>query len=90
MVLGLAAYVAMSARVGSAPGDVAAPTCGWDFTTPEGIAANKAYLTQAADWLIDQPAGATPAPPDSPYWHGDCPVPSGEDTAEPTDEDATP
>ncbi len=88
VVLGVAAFATMGANSGSDPGEQQAVTCGWDFTSPEGVAANKAYLTQAADWLLDQPAGATPSPPTSPYWHGPCAAPNGAATEEPTGEDA--
>lgn len=67
--------VTMTARSGDGTDGSTAPSCGWDLSIPEGVAANKAYLTQAAEWLSDQPAGlATPPLPTSPYWHGDCPV----------------
>ena len=73
-VLGAVA-VTMTARSGGGPAGGEDPACGWDLTVPEGVAANQAYLEKAADWLSDQPAGyATPPPPDSPYWHGECPV----------------
>ncbi len=85
IVIAGALTVGFIARVDAGGGSDQA--CGWDLSTPEGVAANSAYLARAEAFLFDQPAGyATPPPPDSPFWHGDCPVDPNLPSGPPVDE----
>ena len=63
--------------------------CGWDLTTAEGLAANQERLNFVSSFLADNP-GQTPPPIDSPYWFGDCPLPTDAPTAAPDHENESP
>lgn len=73
----------------SSPADAGAERCGWDLTTPDGVAASQERLTFVATFLAANP-GQTPPPIDSPYWFGDCPMPTDAPTSGPDHEDESP
>lgn len=77
VLLAVAAWTLVPSSDPDAP---VGPDCGWDLTTPAGVQANSAYLTQTANWLAnrDPASSAMPPSPTSPYWHGQCPAAPGD------------
>lgn len=73
----------------SATPDGAAERCGWDLTSREGIRANQERLDFVMSFLAENP-GQTPPAIDSPYWYGDCPMPTDAPTGPPDHEDESP
>lgn len=81
--------------IGVAASRTAQPTtptsldCGWDLSDAEAQRANHEYLTATMSWMVDHPGQVAP-PPTSPYWHGECPLPTGAPIGPPEDEHDAP
>ena len=76
-----AAVILMAGACGSS-----APECGWDLSTHAGRDAIQHQLDVVLQWQASHPGQPAPRP-DSPYWRGECPTPSGGASHPPDHED---